>query len=141
MTQGAIVRDYKPSDFHAIKAIHEATQIDYQMPCIDSRLFVVKKVLEVDGKVRAAGAVYVQVECYLWLDKTDWADPDEKMLAIKALDREIMHSTWLKGVHQAVLWLPPGMERFGERLTTDLGFTKDRDGWVSYSKPTRDKDK
>ena len=30
--QGAIVRNYRAEDFEAVKAIHEATQIDYQMP-------------------------------------------------------------------------------------------------------------
>jgi hypothetical protein len=135
-SEGALIRDYRPSDFEAIKKIHESTQIDYEMPELNSRLFLVKKVLELDGVVRAAAGMYVQLECYLWLDKTDWADPDQKMLAIKALDRESMEEAWLKGIDCAVLWLPPGMERFGTRLE-DIGFTRDRDGWHTYSKPTR----
>jgi hypothetical protein len=133
----AIIRDYAISDFEAIRKIHEQTQIDYQFPDLNTKLFLVKKVIEVDGKIVAAGGAYIQAELYLWLDKSDWGDPDQKMAAIRALDREVMEELWLKGVDQAVLWLPPGMARFGERLTKDLGFTKDRDGWVTYSKPTR----
>lgn len=131
------VRDYKPSDLAAVKAIHEATQINYTFPNLDSKLFLVKKVMEVNGVVRVAAGMYIQAETYLWLDHSDWGDPDQKYVAIQALSKEVMKETWLQGVDEAVLWLPPGMERFGERLTdkeNGLGFTKDRDGWVTYSR-------
>jgi hypothetical protein len=136
VSDAAVIRDCRPSDLPAIRKIHEATQIDYAFPDLTSPLWIVTKVVEVDGVVRVAAGMYVQAETYLWLDKSDWGDAEQKMVAIKALDKEVMQSTWLKGVECAVLWLPPGMERFGKRLTQDLGFTRDRDGWVSYSKMT-----
>lgn len=132
-----IVRDYQPSDLARVKEIHEATGIDYQFPDLSSPLFIVTKVLECDGVVRACVSGYIEIECYLWLDPSDWADPQAKLDAVKELDVEGMAAAWLKGVDTAVLRLPPGMERFGERLTEDLGFTKDRDGWIIYSKETR----
>jgi hypothetical protein len=132
----ALIRDYRIKDLRAVKAIHEKTQIDYKFPNIVSPLFLVKKVMEYNGEVVAACGLYIQVECYLWMDPGAWADPETKMAAIELLDKQAMDAAWLKGVDQACLWLPPGMERFGERLTQDLGFTKDRGGWVSYSKPT-----
>ena len=134
---GVVLRDYEPTDLEAVKAIHEASGIDYKLPDLSSPLFLVTKVLVVDGIVRAAGGLYLQLECYLWLDRSDWADPEQKLLAIRALDRATMREAWLKGIDCACLWLPPGMGRFGERLIEDLGFTKDRDGWVSYSKKTQ----
>lgn len=133
---GAIFRDYEKKDFEAIKAIHDVTEIDYKFPDINKPLWLVKKVLEVEGVVRMAAGMYVQCETYLWLDQSDWADPDEKLVAMQELEKQVMHATWLEGVDQAVLWLPPGMKRFGDRLTKDLGFHKDRDGWVTYSRPT-----
>lgn len=133
----AVLRDYEPRDLARVKEIHDATEIDYNFPNLSSPLFVVKKVLEVDGVVRMAVGCYLQAEAYLWADQSDWADPEQKLMAIQALDRAGCEELWLKGVDQAVLWLPPGMERFGERLVENLGFTKDRDGWVSYSKPTK----
>lgn len=136
MSEGAIVRDYRPSDFDAVKAIHEASQIDYQMPDLESSLWLVKKVIEVEGVIRAAAGMYIQTETYLWLDKTNWADAEQKYAAIKVLDKKVMSETWMKGVDCAVLWIPPGMQSFGKRLE-ELGFTRDRDGWVSYSKPTK----
>ena len=139
MNGAAVVRDYQKSDFSAVKAMHESSGIDYKMPNVSAPIFLVKKVIEVDGVVRAAGAAYIQVELYLWLDKSDWADPDQKLAAIKTLDQEVILDTWLQGVDQAVLWLPPGLGRFGERLTKQLGFEKDRDGWITYSKLTEPK--
>lgn len=133
----AVLRDYEPRDLARVKEIHDTTEIDYHFPDISTPLFLVKKVIEVDGVVRMAIGCYLQAEAYLWADQSDWADPEQKLAAIQALDRAGCEELWLKGVDQAVLWLPPGMERFGERLVEDLGFTKDRDGWVSYSKQTK----
>ena len=134
---GAELRDYKRSDFAAVKAIHDSTEIDYEFPDLNSPLFLITKVLTVDGIVRACGGMYLQLECYLWLDRSDWAGPEEKLSALKAMDTAAMGEAWLRGLDQAVLWLPPGMERFGERLVEDLGFTRDREGWVSFSKRTK----
>jgi hypothetical protein len=128
------VRDYRASDFEQIKAIHEQTSIDYRFPDINSKLFVVTKVYDVGGVIRAAGGLYVQLETYLWLDQTDWASPQEKLDVVEALQLEGFRDPRIAGVKCAVLWLPPGMERFGERLEQDLGWTRDRDGWISFSR-------
>jgi hypothetical protein len=135
------VRPYKKSDFEAVKAIHDATGINYIFPDPSQPLFLVTKVLEVDGVVRAALGAYIQVELYLWLDKSDWADPQGKFDAIKLLEHEVMVDAYFQGVDCAVLYLPPGMERFGERLVAkadDGGFEweKPRDGWLAFSKQT-----
>lgn len=128
------MRDYRRSDFEAIKAIHKQTQIDYVFPDLNSPLFVVTKVYEVEGVIRAAGGLYVQLETYLWLDPSDWATPQEKLGVVDALQDIGFLDERIKGIDCAVLWLPPGMERFGERLVDDLGWCKDRDGWVSFSR-------
>lgn len=133
---GALVRDYTPEDFEAVRAIHDSTHIDYKMPNLNEPLFLVKKVLEVDGVVRMVLGMRIELECYLWADSSDWADPEEKLVAIGIMDREGMAEAWLKGVDDAVLYLPPGMDRFGERLEK-LGFTSPREGWRAYSKKTR----
>jgi hypothetical protein len=131
------VRDYLPSDYDAVRRIHEATGIDYSLPDLSSPLFFVAKVLVDDEDcVRACGALYIQAECYLWLDPGDWASPSDKLAAIAGLDGITMHEAWLKGVEHAVLYLPPGMERFGKRLE-ELGFKPNRDGWVTYAKRVR----
>jgi hypothetical protein len=135
-----MIRDFKIEDLPALKKIHENFNLDYALPDLRSPLWVVTKVLEVDGSVRAALGAWVQVELYLLLDNGPWADPKQKLEALKELDRQTIDDLyWLKGIDQACLWLPPNMERFGKRLEKDFGFTKDRDGWVVYSKMTERK--
>ena len=133
------IRDYRAADLPAIKAIHEATNIDYKFPDINKPIWMVKRVVEHQGKVVAACGLYMQVECYLWLDPSAWADPETKLAVIEVMDHQAMHEAWTKGIDEAVLYLPPGMERFGERLTESLGFSKLRDNWVAYSKTTENK--
>jgi hypothetical protein len=128
------IRDYTPEDFERVRSLHEASGIDYRLPNLASPLFLVTKVVEYRGIIRQCGGLYLQVECYLFADHTDWAGPEIKLAAIQALDRSTMKEAWLKGIDCACLWLPPGMDRFGERLVEDLGFTRDRADWVSYSK-------
>ena len=129
-----IVRDYQAADFARVKEIHEATAIDYSFPDLSSPLFLVTKVLEVDGIVRQCGGLYLQCETYLWSDPSEWGTPEEKLEGIRELGESGFHEAWLKGISCAVLWLPPNMERFGERLVEDLGWTRDRANWVSYSR-------
>ncbi len=133
--QGVEIRDCRPSDLERIREIHESTEIDYRFPNLQSALFVVKKVLTVDGVVRQAIGCYLQAEGYLWADQSDWADPEQKLVAIQALEQAGLRELFRVGVDCAVIWLPPGMTRFGERLV-EMGWSKDRDGWRTYSKQT-----
>lgn len=134
MSDGAEIRDLLPSDVAEVQRIHEASGLDYSFPDILSPLFLVKKVIAVDGRVRACVGGYLTTEAYLWLDRSDWADPEQKIVAIQELERVATEEARAKGIEEVVLWLPPGMERFGERLVKELGFSADRNGWRSYSK-------
>jgi hypothetical protein len=128
------LRDYESGDYPVVKAIHDATEIDYSFPDIESPLFLVKKAIEDDsGVVRVCGAAYVQCEVYLWMDPTDWADASDKLTAIMALDGAVLHECYLRGISEVVLYLPPNMDRFGERLE-DMGWQKNRAGWYCYHK-------
>ncbi len=135
MSDGAVIRDLEPSDLQEIERIHENSGIDYQLPDLQSPLFLVKKILAVDGRARVCVAGRIQLEAYLYIDHSDsWADPEQKLVAIKEVERVAIEEARAKGVDEVVLWLPPEMERFGRRLVEDLGFNVDRKGWQSYSK-------
>jgi len=125
------IRSYVPSDFLEIQKIHEANGIDYHLPNLNK--FPVTKVLEVEGKVRAAYGMQMTLECHLWLDKTGWADAEAKWLSIKALDKEANEAAAGLGFDSVLCCLPPGYERFGRRLK-DLGFTKIRPDWAVFTK-------
>jgi len=125
------IRSYVPSDLAEIQKIHEANGIDYHLPNLNK--FPVTKVLEVEGKVRAAYGMQMTLECHLWLDKTGWADAEAKWLSIKALDKEANEAAAGLGFDSVLCCLPPGYERFGRRLK-DLGFTKIRPDWAVFTK-------
>jgi len=127
------IRSYTPSDLEAIRRIHEENGIDYRLPNLNR--FPVNKVLEVEGKVRAAYGMQVSLEAHLWLDKSGWADAESKWLTIKTLDREANEAAARLGFDSVLCCTPPGYERFGRRLK-DLGFTKIRPDWAVYTKHT-----
>ena len=131
------IRDYTDADFERVKEIHEASEINYQLPDLGFP-FIVSKVFVSGGVVRAFGGLRLQAEAYLVIDKGKWAGAAEKFEVIRQLDETECWEAWLKGIDTAVLWLPPGFDRFGtkDRLGK-LGYAKDRDGWISYSKKTQ----
>lgn len=144
----ATIRDYTPADFEAIIRIHAENGLPYTLPQINSLdletqevkkapLWIVTKVLEVDGAVRMALGSWIQVELYLWIDKGDWATPEFKHHAIDAIKNSVFKDLWLKGIEHATLWLPPQFKRFGKRLEKDFGFTcTSSEGWLTYSART-----
>ncbi len=134
MSDGAVIRDLQPSDVAEVQRIHEDSGIDYRLPDLLSPLFLVKKVLDIGGTVRVCVAGYLTSEAYLFADRSDWGDPEQKWLAIQEVANVAIQEAKEKGLEEVVIWLPPGMERFGERLESDLKFQKDRSEWKSYSK-------
>lgn len=136
----AIIRSYVPSDLEAIQKIHDASGINYKLPSMNQ--FPVLKSLEISGEVRAAYGMRHTVECYMWLDKSGWADAEEKWLAIKSLDREATEAARDIGIDNIFCCVPPEMKRFGRRISDKqdgLGFTKIRPDWGIYSKHAGDR--
>ena len=140
MSDGALIRSYIPSDLLAIQRIHDESSLDYRLPNL-GRL-PINKVLEIEGKVRAAYGMAHVFESYMWLDKSSWADAEQKWVAIKSLDREATEATRNLGVDSIFCCIPPGYERFGRRISDaqdGLGFTKLRSDWGIYAKRVGDK--
>lgn len=127
-----MIRDYRAEDFEQVKALHEASGIDYKMPDLDAPLFVVKKVVEVDGRVVACCALRIECETYLWCG----GGPEEKMDAMLAMQPEILEEAWLLGIDNLVCWLPQDIERRFEKRLKQLGWEPCRDGWHSWSRNT-----
>lgn len=132
----AVVRDYRPADLEQVRAIHADSEIDYRFPDLDSALFVVRKVVELDGKVIAAGFLRVEAEAYLLLDKSDWGNALEKFAAIEAVQTEALVEAWVKGLDNCVCWVPKEVNSSFAKRLIQLGWTQDREGWVSWSRPT-----
>lgn len=127
-----MVRDYRPEDFEAVAALHAEMGLDYKMPDLGSPLFLVRKVVEVDGKVTAACVLRIEAETYLWCGGA----PEEKMAAMREMQPEILNAAWLKGIDNLVCWIPEAVEAKFEKRLGELGWKRDRVGWHSWSRKT-----
>jgi|ERR1700690_270609 len=139
MNEAAVIRDYEPRDFEDIKRIHDQGGIDYKVPDIGSPLFIVKKVMTIDDHVVCAVLWRIEAETYLLLDKGDWGDAEQKMLALKALQIEGLHDLWTRGIDNCVAWIPQDIESYFSKRLTQLGWSPDREGWRSWSRNTEPK--
>jgi len=129
-----VVRDAMPEDIEQIRAIHEAMALDYRMPNLESPLFLIQKVVETDGKIIAASALKVEAEAYLWVAPT--LSAREKVDAMYQMQPQLVAEAWEKGIDQIVCWVPETVEKkFAKRLRA-MGFSRDRDGWHSWSRET-----
>jgi hypothetical protein len=135
------IRSYNPADLEAIQKIHNDNKLDFKFPNLNSLLFPVHKILEVDGEVKASYALRAVMEVNLWLDKTNWATSVQKWDVIKALDHSATSAALDIGLDGITCFLPPGYERFGRRISDKkdgLGFRADRPGWSGFSKHAGD---
>jgi hypothetical protein len=127
-----VVRDYRTEDFEQVKALHEASGIDYQMPNLDGALFLVKKVVEVDGRVVACCALRIECETYLWCG----GGPEEKMDAMLAMQPEVLDAAWMSGIDNVVAFIPNDVEARFEKRLRQLGWDRYRDGWHGWTRKT-----
>lgn len=134
MEEGTFVRDYQPEDFERLREIHDEMGLDYQFPDLGNPLFLVRKVLVVEGVIRAAAVARLEVEVMLLIDRS-WGDADEKLAAMKMIQKAGMQDAWLQGVQYAVAWVPPQVEKVFAPYLKELGWEPDRDGWHTWSRP------
>ncbi len=127
-----MIRDYQPDDLDYLKAIHQASGLDYRFPDLDSPLFFVRKVLEVDGKVSAALVLKVVAETMLLLGE---GRPTDKLLAMESLQDAVLAEAYEKGLDEIHASIP--QIGFDKRLI-QLGWQKDRPDWNLWTRSTND---
>ena len=76
---GTIIRSYQLGDAEQIQKIHDENKLDFKFPNLNSSLFTVNKVLEVEGVVRASYALRMVAEANLWLSTRGLDRPNRKM--------------------------------------------------------------
>lgn len=137
----AEIRDYRPEDLPEIQRIHKQGGLDYKCPDVDSPLFLVKKVMTVDDKVVCAVLWRVEAETYLLLDKESTLDPEQRFMALKALQIEGLNALWMQGIDNCVAWIPEDVENTFAKRLTQLGWSKDRENWHTWSRVTEPKER
>jgi hypothetical protein len=137
VTEG-VIRDCTSADYAALARIHAAQGIDYALPDLDFPLFFVKKVLTVDGDVRAAMVLKLCAETFLLLDGFSETHgkgrPQEKMAAMQMLQRSVLNEAYARGLDEIHASVPA--IGFDKRLV-QLGWLRDRLGWNLWSRSTQ----
>jgi hypothetical protein len=125
-----MIRDCRPEDYAILRAIHAGQGIDYAFPDLDSPLFFVKKVREVDGEVRAALVLKLCAETSLLLADSG---PLEKMTAMRELQQVVVKEAWNRGLDEIHASIP---EIGFDRRLVQLGWSRDRPGWNLWTRRT-----
>jgi hypothetical protein len=129
-----MIRDYKPEDKAAIEAIHGQVGLDYKFPDLDHPLFFVRKVLEVNGNIRAALVLKICAETMLLIDPQQ--EPQEKLTEMIDLQSSVLSEAYRKGLDDIYAAVPP--IGFDKRLL-QLGWIPDRPDWRLWSRSTHEK--
>jgi hypothetical protein len=125
------VRAYTGADFEAVCAMHAAQGFGYAFPDLGDPLFLVRSVVEDDGRPRMAAFVRLTAEAYLLADPRE-GSPRQRWSWLLALHEAVQHEVAARGLADVQAFLPPRVARaFGRRLAA-LGWR--RDPWTCYTR-------
>lgn len=131
-----IIREFRPEDEAALRAMHAAQGFEYPFPDLANPLFSARLVLADDaGRPVMAALGRVTCEVYLLAHPGDGA-PRERWERLRMMHEAMRRTLAAQGFEDATCWIPPRIERaFGRRLRR-LGWV--RDAWQAYSRKIRD---
>ena len=126
-----IVRPYTDADRESLRAMHAAQGFRYELPDPNDPLFLVRNVLEDEGRPRMAAFLRLTAETYLLADPADGA-PRRRWQWLLALHEATRQAAAAQGLADVQAFLPPRVARaFGRRLEK-LGWR--RDPWSCYTR-------
>jgi hypothetical protein len=124
------VRAYTEADFEAVLAMHAAQGFGYALPDLSDPLFLVRGIVEEDGRPRMAAFLRLTAEAYLLADPRE-GSPRERWQWLLALHEAMRREAAARGLADVQAFLPPRVARaFGRRLAA-LGWR--RDPWTCYT--------
>lgn len=119
------------TDYARLRRMHARQGIDYAFPDLDSPLFFCRKVLVVDGEIRAALVLRLCAETSLLLESS--CGPQEKMAAMRELQQAVLKEAYDRGLDEIHAAIP---EIGFDRRLRQLGWERDRSGWNLWSRST-----
>jgi hypothetical protein len=126
-----LIRAYTDADFESLRAMHAAQGFSYKLPDLSDPLFLVRAVVEDNGKPRMAALLRLTAEAYLLADPAE-GRPRERWQWLHALHETTRLAAKERGLGDVQAFLPPRVARsFGRRLET-LGWRSDP--WNCYTK-------
>lgn len=125
------VRAYTGADLEALRAMHAAQGFGYAFPDLGDPLFLVRSVVEEDGRPRMAAFLRLTAEAYLLADPAE-GSPRQRWRWLLALHEGVRQEAAARGLADVQAFLPPRVARaFGRRLA-GLGWR--RDPWTCYTR-------
>jgi hypothetical protein len=125
------VRAYTEGDLEAVRAMHAAQGFGYAFPDLADPLFLVRCVLEEDGRPRMAAFLRLTAEAYLLADPRE-GSPRQRWRCLLALHEAVRQEAAERGLADVQAFLPPRVARaFGRRLAA-LGWCQDP--WTCYTR-------
>ncbi len=125
------VRAYTGADLEALRAMHAAQRFGYGFPDLGDPLFLVRSVVEEEGRPRMAAFLRLTAEAYLLADP-DEGSPRQRWRWLLALHEAVRQEAAARGLADVQAFLPPRVAHaFGRRLGS-LGWR--RDPWSCYTR-------
>jgi len=125
------VRAYTEGDLEAERAMHAEQEFGYALPHLADPLFLVRSVVEEDGRPRMAAFLRLSAEAYLLADPRE-GSPRQRWRWLLALHEAVRQEAATRGLADVQAFLPPRVARaFGRRLAA-LGWR--RDPWTCYTR-------
>jgi hypothetical protein len=126
-----LVRAYTEGDLEAVRAMHAAQGFGYAFPDLADPLFLVRSVVEEDGRPRMAAFLRLTAEAYLLADPGE-GSPRQRWRRLLALHEAVRQEAAACGLSDVQAFLPPRVARaFGRRLAA-LGWRQDP--WTCYTR-------
>jgi hypothetical protein len=125
------VHAYTDADFESLRAMHAAQGFGYAFPDLSDPLFLVRSVVEEDGRPRMAAFLRLTAEAYLLADPRE-GSPRQRWRWLLALHEAVRQQAAARGLADVQAFLPPRVARaFGRRLVA-LGWRCDP--WTCYTR-------
>jgi hypothetical protein len=116
-----VIRNYRDSDFEAVKELHRSRSLEYKLPEFEEKMFPVRSVIEEDGKIKHAAFLRKVANAYLFLGE---GSKKELLGRLLIFQRELRLAAKNKGFDEVEAFLPPEMEAKFGKLLTRLGWKK-----------------
>jgi len=125
------VRAYTDADLESLRAMHAAQGFGYAFPDLADPLFLVRSVVEDEGRPRMAAFLRLTAEAYLLADPGE-GSPRQRWRWLLALHESVRREAAARGLADVQAFLPPRVAHaFGRRLGS-LGWR--RDPWTCYTR-------
>lgn len=126
-----VIRDFSNADFMTIHKIHIANGLDDRcFPNLSDPLFIVKQILEYNGKIAMASFLKGTCEVFFMIDHTQ-GTPEQRWEWLQEFCLHMREKAWELGLEEMTAWIPPEIEASFAKRLTELGFV--RSPWSSWT--------